>query len=720
MNAAFRSALGLTLIMAGSARASSAQADADTPPSCVTSAWHVLTRADGLPDQDVTALRFFDGSLWVGTRSCLARLEQGCWTRWGAESGLPDSAILSIDVDPATRDVWLGTLGGGLWRMSAGRLDRFDQFQSGLAGDVVFTVRVIGPRVWAATNGGLCAFDWVHGTWDLHLERRAHSPETVVRAIEPAPDGVFAVGWEEGLWRIEDRDHGGERLVPLPELEPVGLSFALGRAWVGGAARAWRSEAKEAWRARDVPAPLPGAAACFTVSDTGRIWFGSSRSLWLLTDFESGEWYRFDFGTQESGEASAVHRVREGADALVPGLPGLPSAGELRCLAAVGDELWAGTSRGLLHASSAVRGAAHACSAPVSPAPMAKPTETLPSPTYVAVLGPFLRRTVALPGDAGGVNRHMRVDPSAADAAFRAHAASRSSGGRPPVVVQSEFLGLSPYAWGTPEDEVITQRRKHEPVAWIGTIEPGDRVACALSLLEERPWIDPALTEPAPEELASPWIFRCPSQDPLRQRRLLERCFAELACKRPLLLRDGDPYDDLHVEWWKSAAEQRGTPVVAELQLSEVLKVPGALESLSQAHGFDVVLCWTDATASGELVRYMRARGLEQPVLASDAVVSSVFLERAGGAPGRVLAPRPCPHREHENGGASAAGHRYAADGMQTAMAQASTTYRAVYAATGHLLDALNRSGPNRMELRRNLEERRELELVRLEGGRWR
>src|SRR3972149_1067551 len=70
---------------------------------------------------------------------------------------MPDwlAHVSAIAVDEDTREVWVGTLGDGLFRCSGGRCDRLDQLNSGLAGNVVFDVAVARGRTWAATNGGL-------------------------------------------------------------------------------------------------------------------------------------------------------------------------------------------------------------------------------------------------------------------------------------------------------------------------------------------------------------------------------------------------------------------------------------------------------------------------------------------------------------------------------------------------------------------------------------
>jgi len=95
----------------------------------------------------------------------------------------------AVERDPVTGDEWIGTLGSGLIRNSAGRLDRFTQFNSGLAGDVLFDVKVWGGRVFAATTRGISGYDPRTDTWTVDLPRRGDvAPVVIVRFLVITPD----------------------------------------------------------------------------------------------------------------------------------------------------------------------------------------------------------------------------------------------------------------------------------------------------------------------------------------------------------------------------------------------------------------------------------------------------------------------------------------------------------------------------------------------------
>ena len=136
----------------------------------VFTTWRILGVEDGLPDASIRSVRVVGDEVWVGTDGGLGLLRDHGWGVWTADDGLPGAPISAIDEEPGTGDMWLGTLGGGLVRFTAGRFDRFTQFDSGLAGDQVFAVVAAEERIWVATNGGISSLEPATGSWDLHVE----------------------------------------------------------------------------------------------------------------------------------------------------------------------------------------------------------------------------------------------------------------------------------------------------------------------------------------------------------------------------------------------------------------------------------------------------------------------------------------------------------------------------------------------------------------------
>lgn len=156
----------------------------------------------------VRTVREFSGVVWVGGDDGLAAFEGGRWRRWRVADGLPVDRIAALDMDRATRELWIGTMGGGLVRFSAGRFDVSNQFNSGLAGDLVSGVAVLGGRVYAATNGGVCGFEPIQQEWNLLIPRRAGESQQVAVELITEGDTLVAFLWPEGTvrWDAEARD----------------------------------------------------------------------------------------------------------------------------------------------------------------------------------------------------------------------------------------------------------------------------------------------------------------------------------------------------------------------------------------------------------------------------------------------------------------------------------------------------------------------------------
>jgi signal transduction histidine kinase/ligand-binding sensor domain-containing protein len=208
-----------------------------------------------MPDGVTTLYAARGGVLWVGTQRGFARLSNGRleFRRLGA-GGL--AGYVSAFAEDAAGDVWIGTVGMGVLRWHAGRLERFDR-RDGLSRDQVVSLLVDREgNIWVGTRGGLD-----------RLRRGAVATFTPRNGGPPFADpGAL-------LW-----DRRGRFVV-------AGATTGL----VAGRASAW--------------APLPGAAA--------------SRKVWTLAPGRGGIWVGGD-GTltlyRTSGIAAAprVYTARDG------------------------------------------------------------------------------------------------------------------------------------------------------------------------------------------------------------------------------------------------------------------------------------------------------------------------------------------------------------------------------------------------------------------------
>jgi len=207
--------------------------------------WETFTTENGLPDNKAYCVRIDGDRVLVGTKAGLAVYENNEWRTYTVEDGLAHPGVLSIDVSELTGDVWIGTL-GGLNRWSAGRFETFNQFNSGLANDVIYSVICDGKDVWAATGGGAGSYDTYTGQWGIYTERNAPMHEPWTYGVCAGGGKVFIAAWGGGVIEYNTKTkHFRDYIDPDGEMEidlftddgvihdiTTGVSHADGILWV--------------------------------------------------------------------------------------------------------------------------------------------------------------------------------------------------------------------------------------------------------------------------------------------------------------------------------------------------------------------------------------------------------------------------------------------------------------------------------------------------------
>jgi ligand-binding sensor domain-containing protein len=160
--------------------------------------WENFTVASGLPDNHVYCVLVDGNRIWAGTENGLALLEDGKWRVFTTADGLAHRAVLSLALDQRTGDLWAGTM-GGLSRVSAGRIDTFNQLNSGLSNDVVYGVTVQDDYLWAATAAGASRLNTRTGQWSLFNERNTPMYEIWTYNVTAGADKVYLAVWGGGV-----------------------------------------------------------------------------------------------------------------------------------------------------------------------------------------------------------------------------------------------------------------------------------------------------------------------------------------------------------------------------------------------------------------------------------------------------------------------------------------------------------------------------------------
>jgi PAS domain S-box-containing protein len=178
-----------------------------------------------------TLLVDHNGILWIGTRGGgLTRLEAGRFTSYSTSVPLPPGTVQSLFEDPSG-DLWIGIDGGGLGRIHDGNLRVFTR-QDGLSDNSVLSL--CGDRehgVWIGTANGLS--HWSNGAL-TSITQRDGLPFHDIRALKLARDGALWIGTNgQGLFR---RDAAGltSRVSGLSSDKILTLlEDQAGAMWVG-------------------------------------------------------------------------------------------------------------------------------------------------------------------------------------------------------------------------------------------------------------------------------------------------------------------------------------------------------------------------------------------------------------------------------------------------------------------------------------------------------
>jgi ABC-type branched-subunit amino acid transport system substrate-binding protein len=665
-------------------------------PPLVHGDWQTFTVDDGLPHDSVLSVHTAGEQVWVGTEGGLARFDGESWTNWTVDDGLPVPAISAIDFDPRTRDVWLGTWGGGLVRFTGGRFDQFGQLNSGLAGNLVFAVAVAEGTIWAATNGGLCAYDIAGDSWDLHFERRADRDETAITGLCLDGGLLRAAAWCEGVWEL-GIDTGDWSRVVANETT-LGLAATGEVLWAATRDGLLRRDGSGRWDAQR----LRGAAAafpfvnCIAAADEMVI-LGTSDGLRVLADWRIASWLTYRrWGT--GPKCVVTHRL-VGAEVdrrlLFSGLPD----DRVQCVARQGDAVWAGTPGGL------ARGTHRRQLEELTPAPARGATEPfIPEPPEIESVKIGLLRPgekmMNVPGrGAEGTPRLRWVDVMAVNLALEQANAGGGYRGAIPFALdmgpQGWFKG---WGWTTPEDNFPELARQDDLMGIVAYLGSGARLTTAAALRTQVPLINFASTPATPDEIINPWIFRCRGDEPQRLALVLEYVFDRLDLSRVAVLRDTGTPAQRQLDWWSSAAAAGGRSVTADLRCDVQ---GGGLDSVLrrvQECRADVVLTWCDASRSAAILRAMRQAGMTQLLVGSEAMMTDEFVALAGPGVGSVIAV--CPPDDRAEPPAAV---RFVDDYRQRFKRLPTPGAFRTYEAVNHLLEAINIGGPDRDAVRHAL-----------------
>lgn len=159
-----------------------------------------------------------DGSVAFGTRNDgLLIWTRGDWTVVDGSSGLGSpnvNAILESKGPGPSRELWVGTWGGGVSRRDAQGWRTYGKAE-GLASDQVFCLLEVGTgpgrQIWAGTEKGISIFE---GDRWRPLEGAGPFANARIRALAAtaSPQKIWIGTQDRGLWTWDGRLHGPEEI----------------------------------------------------------------------------------------------------------------------------------------------------------------------------------------------------------------------------------------------------------------------------------------------------------------------------------------------------------------------------------------------------------------------------------------------------------------------------------------------------------------------------
>jgi ligand-binding sensor domain-containing protein len=186
--------------------------------------WESLTTKDGLPNDHIYWVEVDEvrqDRIWLGTDNGLACYHlDGTMEVYKPEDGLGHQAVMGVEVDPGTGDVWVATFGGLSWLSGGQIVKTFTQFNSGLANDVVYSVVMQGDTLWAATTAGTSCYIPRTGEWTIYSALNMPTDENWCYNVCSGDGKVFIAAWGGGIIEYDvATDHFRHYLDPDGEFE---------------------------------------------------------------------------------------------------------------------------------------------------------------------------------------------------------------------------------------------------------------------------------------------------------------------------------------------------------------------------------------------------------------------------------------------------------------------------------------------------------------------
>ncbi|MBI5280558.1 MAG: regulator [Candidatus Solibacter usitatus] len=324
--------------------------------------WKQFTKADGLPNEHIFAVKSDGPRIWVGTEGGLAVIDKktGKVKSWTEKDGLPWRVVSGIDINHKTGEVWLALFGGGLARFSGGRFDHWTQMNSGLVNDVAYGVAVENDNVWVATTAGASRLNTVSGEWTVFTEKNAPMEEIWNYGVHYGDGKVHLAVWGSGVLEFDVAtsrwkdylDPDGEMEIDLYRDDGIvhvittGADYVDKVLWVSTYFGVCRYDGRN-WRGfYNQDSGLPSDFNNNLRARSGNeAWFATDKGAGAVMDAASNTWVAYTRDPRSSAGKAVVTRDKAVIETVEMGL-NLPH-NYVVSMDVDGNDVFVGTSKGL-------------------------------------------------------------------------------------------------------------------------------------------------------------------------------------------------------------------------------------------------------------------------------------------------------------------------------------------------------------------------------------
>src|SRR5215469_13990588 len=321
--------------------------------------WENFTTANGLPDNHVFCVLVDGKRVWAGSDNGLGLYENGIWKVFRPADGLAHQAVLSLALDKRTDDLWVGTM-GGLSRVSAGRIDTFNQLNSGLSNDIVYGVGVQGDYVWTATAAGASRLNTRTGQWSLYNAFNTPMYEIWTYAVSPAEDKVYYAVWGGGVleydqkterWKVYNDPDGETEMVLMKDQGLIheittSVSYVDKILWVATYFGASRYDGRYWHNFLTKDSGLPSNfLSQIKAVDANRAWFSTDKGL---AYYDGTNWAVYRPALDTNKPEMFITDATGNSKKQIP-VHTAPSHNYILGVDFQGEDIWVATAHGLSH-----------------------------------------------------------------------------------------------------------------------------------------------------------------------------------------------------------------------------------------------------------------------------------------------------------------------------------------------------------------------------------